>query len=204
LSLLDRIVGALERIANAQTSAAWTHGDWIAAINVLVLFLTLAALVCYTIETKRLREATQLQNTKTGDLLKEAQQQNEISVMPILMLGQGRHERSPNKEVPLIRNLGKGPAFNAFTATMKIKDAEFSFRHVGTIGAGETYPVSVYTQDASCLDATQFWGVLFHGDTMATAETSIAYSGINDQKYRTIVRFKAGGHQIGHVRTVKE
>jgi hypothetical protein len=123
VNFLERVAAAVERIANAQTNTAWTHADYIAVVNVVVLFLTLIALVCYTLETSKLRKATEEQTKKSGllldaakeqnetaqKLLAQAQRQNELAIMPMLTL---YRDLTGKTEEIILRNVGSGPAFN--------------------------------------------------------------------------------------------
>jgi hypothetical protein len=123
VNFLERVAAALERIANAQINTAWTHADYISVVNVVVLFLTLIALVCYTVETSKLRKATEEQTKKSGllldaakeqnetaqNLLTQAQRQNELAIMPMLTL---YRDLTGKAEEIVLRNVGSGPAFN--------------------------------------------------------------------------------------------
>jgi hypothetical protein len=123
VNFLERVAAALERIANAQTNTAWTHADHISVVNVVVLFLTFVALVWYTLETRKLRKATEEQTKKSGllldaakeqnetaqNLLAQAQRQNELVIMPMLTL---YRDLTGKTEEIVLRNAGSGPAFN--------------------------------------------------------------------------------------------
>src|SRR5665213_702779 len=78
-----------------------TAGAIASIVTTAVTTLTLIALIWYTVETHHLR--------------REAQRQNENSMMPIVVCQsvyvQGQHAGASR---PVIRNLGSGPAFNVY------------------------------------------------------------------------------------------
>lgn len=114
---LSSIANAIDRLTAAQQKTAWDYS------NTILVGLTFAALVWYTIETYRLRKAAQRQtrqaarlhkaaleqNIVSANLQAEAQLQNEISVMPMFALYVDRNNREAKL---LMKNVGLGPAFN--------------------------------------------------------------------------------------------
>ena len=123
----------------------------------LFTLLTLAALVWYTIETRRQRLATQ-------SLLKESQKQNEHILLPIVILSITEFESSTSPERLVVRNVGTGPAFNTYTEPIEAHGARIEFQHEALIGPGEQKPVRVLiwkngkAEDASTV--RQFTGSL--------------------------------------------
>jgi hypothetical protein len=115
---LDSVMRSLARLIDAQNRGTWNH------LHTVILLLTLAVLVWYTIETYRLRRVAQDQILETTKLLKEAQRQNEVSdnllqeaqrrnevsVMPIMAVAT---EPAAGDAVRIVLlNVGSGPAFN--------------------------------------------------------------------------------------------
>jgi hypothetical protein len=93
-------------------------------------------LIWYTVETLRLRKA--------------AQRQNEISIMPVLVLEFESGERAlaghMKLEDPQLRNIGNGPAFNIQVATIAGPDLEVRFDGVPVLdkAAGERLRFTIW------------------------------------------------------------
>lgn len=116
---LNAVVRVLDRLVATQQKGLWEHA------YVVIMLLTLLVLIWYTVETQRLRIAGQAQTTRTGDLLREAQRQNEVSafllqeaqrqnevsVMPILAVAVDPKAEGDGDRI-VLTNVGSGPAFN--------------------------------------------------------------------------------------------
>jgi hypothetical protein len=105
------IVDALNRLAAAP------HKDWWDKTSAIVLFATLLVLCIYTYLTHQLRKA--------------AQRQNEISVMPMFTINQV----SPNglNRPIVIRNVGRGAAFNMSVDCSQPTDGKLLVEHEGNV-----------------------------------------------------------------------
>ena len=116
---LSSIVKALDRLTAVHQKSAWDYA------STIVIGLTLLVLIWYTVETYKLRLATQRQTDATGkllaeaqkqndvasQLLKEAHRQNEIAVMPIFAVYIETSSDGFQRQI-VLENVGLGPAFN--------------------------------------------------------------------------------------------
>jgi hypothetical protein len=121
---------------------------------------TLVVLVVYTVETYRLRKTAQAQTAETASLLREAQTQNELSLLPIVTLAPGKltlevnimsemmHPVKSSIDKLVVRNVGSGPAFNAFTASITEGRTVLGFHHKAALAAGEEHFVDIELKDA--------------------------------------------------------
>ena len=112
--------------------------------------ITLVVLIKYTRETVRLRRSAQDQTTVTASLLKEAQRQNEQSLLPIIALSlqwkpvdvghmapDDWVEPPPRRRFLLLRNIGNGAAFNVAIRPVSGDTLLVSFHHSDHLAAGE-------------------------------------------------------------------
>jgi hypothetical protein len=103
---------------------------WQPIVNLVVALATVATLavvIWYTIETKRLRETAQ-------DQIEVALDQSRASIRPTLFLAFER-ELTQNEHPPAIHNLGTGPAFNVVFDPVWITDTEeIRFNDVSIVG----------------------------------------------------------------------
>ena len=118
------------------------------ALTVLT-FVTLLVLIWYTLETTRLRRSAQEQTTVTSRLLREAQRQNEQSMLPIVALSlqlrpvdEGRLAQTEwagaQRRFLVLRNVGNGPAFNVAIRPLAGRASQMcSFCHSDHLAAGE-------------------------------------------------------------------
>ena len=102
---LHSIAQGLDRLIAAQQRQAWDY------VHSIIVILTLCVLIWYTVETYRLRRVGQHQIGDTEKLLREAQRQNEVSLMPILAVAAESGPGGDALRIVLV-NVGSGPAFN--------------------------------------------------------------------------------------------
>lgn len=166
------------------------------AVTILTL-ITAAALIWYTIETSRLRRATQEQVEKTGLLLKEAQTQNEHSIQPIVTLERANDLRilentanMPATQI-VIRNLGLGAAFNIDVEPLRGPNTTIRFVPTMSLVAGQREPISlVYTEDGKQVvsGAYELIQRMFHSNELDEGARSIVrYADVTSKRYRTTV-----------------
>ena len=107
-----------------------TAGAVASIVTTAVATATLIVLTWYTVETQKLR--------------REAQRQNENSMMPLVMFQsvyiQGQHAGASRL---VIRNLGPGPAFNVYMDSISLFDKSVAFEHPRTLAPGQEEFVAV-------------------------------------------------------------
>lgn len=103
---LTSIAKALEQLVATQQKGPLYY------IQIVGVLLTLGILIWYTIETYKLRKAGQDHTAETAKLLREAQRQNEMSVMPILAVAVEPMMSPTAAARIMLLNVGSGPAFN--------------------------------------------------------------------------------------------
>src|ERR1035437_1282317 len=162
------------------------------AVTILTL-ITAAALIWYTIETSRLRRATQEQVEKTGLLLKEAHTQNEHSIQPIVTLERANDLHSIEKTATqiVIRNLGLGAAFNIDVEPLCGPSTTIRFVPTMSLAAGQREPISlVYTEDGKQVvsGAYELIQRMFHSNELDEGARSIVrYADVTGKRYRTTI-----------------
>jgi hypothetical protein len=162
------------------------------AVTILTL-ITAAALIWYTIETFRLRRATQ-------KLLKEAQIQNEHSIRPIVMLEPANdlHILEKGANMPavqiVIRNLGLGAAFNVDVEPLSGRSTTIRFVPTMALAAGQREPVSlVYTEGSEQVvsGAYELIQRMFHSNELDDgARSTVRYVDVNGKPYLTILTYR--------------
>jgi hypothetical protein len=107
-----------------------TAGAIASIVTTAVTTATLVVLIWYTVETQRLR--------------REAQRQNENSMMPIVIF-QSVYVKGQNITVsrPVIRNLGSGPAFNVTIDPITLLGKTMVFEHPRTLAPGQEEYVAI-------------------------------------------------------------
>ena len=111
-------------------------------VMTLLTGVTLLVLIKYTIETYRLRTTTQDLYTSSQDSLKEARWQNEMSILPTLVISSVTEDGNPRVS---LRNIGRGAAMNI---TMRGKD-------IGTVRASHPDVLSGGDERKIRIDFTQ-------------------------------------------------
>jgi hypothetical protein len=159
--------------------------------------VTTAALIWYTIETSKLRNATQKQVEKSGLLLEEAQIQNEHSIQPIVTLEPANdlHIIEKGANMPavqtVIRNLGSGAAFNISVEPLRGRNTTIRFVPTMSLGAGQRGPVLlVRTEDSEQVvsGAYELIQRMFHSNELDDGARNILhYADVNGKRYRTII-----------------
>lgn len=159
-----------------------TAGAIASIVTTAVTAATLIVLIWYTVETQRLR--------------REAQRQNENSIMPIVMF-QSVSVRGQHLTVsrPVIRNLGSGPAFNVSVDPMTLAGKTVTFEHPRTLAPGQEEFVAVSGTREPKLDSAGGYddGKIHHTqDFLKLVKSSpdtvlggITYAGAAGKKYRT-------------------
>jgi len=158
--------------------------DWIQLGNLAVTFVVGAVIVLYTIETSRLRQ--------------EAQRQNDNATMPIVMLEAAR-DMPCNEDANMpsfkavLRNLGRGAAFNIDVDPLNGPDTLIRFRHTTSLASGDRQPVLMTLRESGNeVHTTSYSSVqrMFHSHQMASqAQETIHYADLNGKRYRTILTF---------------
>jgi hypothetical protein len=191
-----QVLKALQAIAQSARPHFWPQNlvEYSQLLLVLLTGATLVALVLYTLETVKLRRATQAQVDVTHRLLKEAQNQvkesqsqNEYALMPVVVLTTTRHPGVCDA-IFALRNNGNGPAFNAATRPIVCGDARKPFRlwHGATIAAGEGEPAQLSWDPLSKrLEASDFAIWLRDKGGETAVQTSIVYQSVTGRWYET-------------------
>jgi hypothetical protein len=150
---------------------------WAQVVVALATVVTLIFLIVYTVETRRLRLAAQSQ-------VAEAQRQTQLSRMPLVVVDYGFHAKGEGGEfrMPVIRNVGPGPAFNVNIEGL----GGIEFRHPRTLASGETQSVTML------LDAGKHTRKLFElekeikdGLFVLPAKASVSFEGVDGTAYVT-------------------
>lgn len=139
-------------------------GVILSALNLIILYFTLRAVIHYT--------------RATTDMKDEIVRQNELTLRPLIVLShQGVGERAAKLS---IENIGNGPALNISLEIEEVLDAsgeklDVSFRPVDLIRGGQTI-------DAPYCDPLDLFAAL----TMKKdSEFKVWYSDLNDKIYYT-------------------
>ncbi len=201
-----QLLKAVQAIAQSVQSHFWpnTLGDWSQLLLVLLTAATLGTLIKYTFETAKLRWATQEQVLVTQRLLeqaqsqvREAQSQNEYSLMPIVELTTSRSEGFPGTHFA-VRNTGNGPAFNI---TIRPFDegggSTYSFQQGTSIAAGEREFALLFI-DSTHIHLSDFTTFLQRTGDDSAALTSIVYQSATGHSYETshTIRLAPGGKTL--------
>jgi hypothetical protein len=130
-----------------------------------------------------LKEA-QRQNEVTASLLKEAQLQNQQSLMPVVVL---MTDTTPGFATSfLVKNDGTGPALNVVTASIVFDKVRFEFHHHGAIGIGEQHRVSVLLEGRPGeMRLPDFVQALRQIASNMELHTTISYQSIKSDSYTT-------------------
>jgi hypothetical protein len=166
---------------------------WATVAVAAVGVLTLLVLICYTIDTQRLRKA--------------AERQNQISVMPIVVLRLSSGERRLGEPLSLslqsLRNVGNGPAFNISITTIKNSPFEVRFNPVPILEARDTQALD-YTiwQDAATTGFSKMtvWleSVIEAGQLGSEMVVSVSYSDASGKQYFSnhVIQFDAAAKTV--------
>ena len=159
------------------------------AVTILT-FIADVVLILYTIETYKLRRATQ-------KLLREAQNQNEHSIEPIVTLERANDlhilEKAPHMPAVqvVIRNLGLGVAFNIDVEPLRGPNTTIRFVPTMSLAAGQREPVLlVVTEDGKQVvsGAHELIQRMFHSNELDEGARSIVrYADVTGKRYRTTI-----------------
>lgn len=158
---------------------------WASIATSAATILTLAVLIAYTRETYKLRRA--------------AQEQNENAVMPIVMLENASdlplREEGANmlSNTTVIRNLGRGAAFNIEVETLSGPNIKVEFRSVTSLAAGDRQTVTMAIwEEGRLTHGTAYGNIqrLFHNHQMVShSEGRIRYSDVSGKQYQTVMSY---------------
>ena len=122
----------------------------------VVAIATLVLWIVYIVGTFKLLKAAQAQTAETANLLKEAQKQNEQTLLPIITLApatlvreakwietQAFHKQTMSIRTLVIRNVGSGPAFNCHTKPITEGHAALLFHHPSALAANEESAIEI-------------------------------------------------------------
>jgi len=171
------------------------------ALTVLTA-ITLFFLIRYTLETIRLRRSAQEQTTVTASLLKEAQRQNEQSLLPIVALGLQMKPVDEGHLVPiewaepqrrcrvlLLRNVGNGPAFNVAIRPVAGNTSVISFCHSDHLAVGEEEIVApLLTREDPPFSTSGLEEIekgVRSGELALPHKILISYKSVSGSRYRT-------------------
>lgn len=122
---------------------------WIEYGNFVVLAFTLMVVCWYTIETLRLRVTTQEQLACTH--------------LPLVVIDFKRIEKYENQLLPIIRNVGFGPAFNIRVSNIKNGNCSSDFQLISGLGENQEQLLSFwvsceYTGGSGLSGGSSSWG----------------------------------------------
>ena len=146
-------------------------GECLQVVTVVVGIVTVWLLWRYTVATQK--------------LLREAQRQTEVSLMPIVVLATTTTQQGLSGPCLVVRNLGRGPAFNTTIRPLNDTDGiTYRVQHRATIAAGEREGASLY-MDKTSLQGIDLINILQRQAHDSPMQTSIAYKGVNGRSYET-------------------
>lgn len=135
---------------------------------------------------------------ETWKLRKEAQEQNDHAIMPIVMLERAtdlpvREDSNMSSVKIVVRNVGLGPAFNIEIEPLKGPETEIRFHHTTSLAAGDRQPVLMDVHEGGKLVYSVAYGNIermFLNRQLTTHSSAVIhYADVNGKKYRTHLRF---------------
>lgn len=160
-----------------------TAGAVASIVTTAVTTATLIVLIWYTVETQKLR--------------REAQRQNENSMMPIVAAQTGYFEPYVKSSCLAIRNLGSGPAFNIQISSIQISGKSGVFEHSRTLAPGQVEILAVAGirevkigpsggyDDGKIRSAAELLESLRSAPSTQETKANITYTNASGKKYRT-------------------
>ena len=174
-----QLLEAIQDIARSLHSHFWpgSFADVVQALLVIITGITAWYLKKYTDETVRLRIAT-------TQVLKEAERQNEYSMMPIILMK--TLSDAANGSALYVQNTGRGPAFNVRTSCVDVTSL-WSFNHRAALSSDAVEKVVAHTAKTEPKNIGEIMLWLKQHGRQLQIETS--YDSALGQRYRSLHTF---------------
>jgi hypothetical protein len=161
---------------------------------IVAIFTALAALllIWYTVETRRLRRATQEMLAESKRQNANIEKQNENILLPILFPGEGDRNQREESNFLVIRNVGTGPAFNVeitpVQTTVGVTSVNIAFRLVSNSivpGESQIMTVEIWINQTltSANSAFNLWNPLANLDQTFSTDMTIVCDSANGERH---------------------
>jgi hypothetical protein len=169
----------IQSIAQSLQPHAWpkTLVEW---GQLALVLLTLATLVVLIVYTKAARD----QAKATSRILEETQRQTEQSLIPVLVLTTAV---DGNVTVFIVKNIGNGPALNAYTTPFSLDGLhKLAFHHRGVVGASQHDRADLLIDSAgNPLRPVELCHYIQRAGPDVESHTKIHYQAVNRRWYHT-------------------
>ena len=156
--------------------------QWISIIQTVALVITLGVLIKYTIETKKLREATV--------------EQNELSLRPCITI------YWENKF--LLKNIGHSPALNIRIDDLQIDKFIYRFNKLNLLEPGDKELIQYIKVGKEDPPGTTYQQQYGFRDIANEFALKICYENIENKHYYSIVKLRPLAENVVFINTAKE